>query len=216
MRATPEIENTAPPRIHPLQTGGTPAASPAVRGGAAAPAWAALLHQFYRRQNLPLPRMTRVPPDGLPRPYRRLLAHCNDMTPTLEAFHGAPLALRVVQRETTPEVHAREVVLAISSAGPPVAYGAICIHLDQFEAPVRQRILEEREPFGAVLQAEAIAHLCWPQAFLQVQADDRMRHLLQLPRSVPLYGRRNVVLDGQRRLLAEVIEILAPAPKSST
>jgi hypothetical protein len=28
-----------------------------------------------------------------------------------------------------------------------------------------------------------------------------------------LYGRRNVLLDGSRRLLAEVIEVLAPAAK---
>jgi hypothetical protein len=37
-----------------------------------------------------------------------------------------------------------------------------------------------------------------------------MSSVLHLPQQNDLYGRRNVLLDGHRRLLAEVIEVLAP------
>lgn len=213
MRVTPELETASGLDSHPWQP---PAVAPAAcNGGDTVPPWAALLHHFYRRQRLPFPRLTRVPPDALPRPFRRLLAHCNDMTPTLEAFHGEAVSLRVCDRQTVADSYAREVVLELATAGHPVAYGAIRIHLDRLEPPARRSILEEREPFGAILQAEAVPHLCWPQAFFHVEADARMSRLLKLSHPGALYGRRNVVLDVQRQLLAEVIEVLAPAPRSS-
>jgi hypothetical protein len=39
-----------------------------------------------------------------------------------------------------------------------------------------------------------------------------MASMLKLECPWPLYGRRNVLLDGNRRLLAEVLEVLAPVP----
>ena len=73
-------------------------------------------------------------------------------------------------------------------------------------------MLEEQRPLGNILQRDAIPHLSWPQAFFRVQSDSHLGHVLYLSEPAVLYGRRNVLLDGSRRLLAEVIEILAPAP----
>jgi hypothetical protein len=74
------------------------------------------------------------------------------------------------------------------------------------------RVLEEQRPLGNILQTEAIAHLSWPQAFFKIQSDPHLSHVLHCSQPGELYGRRNVLLDGSRRLLAEVIEILAPVP----
>jgi hypothetical protein len=72
-------------------------------------------------------------------------------------------------------------------------------------------VLEEQRPLGNILQSEAIPHLSWPQAFFSVQSDARMKTVLNLREPARLYGRRNVLVDISRRLLAEVIEVLAPA-----
>ena len=101
-------------------------------------------------------------------------------------------------------------VLTLAQSGLPVEYGAICIHLQHFAEPARKLIFAEEHPFGRILQSEGIAHLGWPQAFFSIEADGHIRRLLEVEQARPLYGRRNVLLDGRRRLLAEVIEILAP------
>ena len=47
----------------------------------------------------------------MPEPYRSLLAHNNDMTPTLSAFHARVIHLRVLSRQQRDDFYFREVVL---------------------------------------------------------------------------------------------------------
>ena len=192
----------SPPRVSQEPTG--------PQEGPKNPPWTAMLGRFYQKHGSALPRMTCLDPRQVPAPYRRLLAHHNDMTPTLERFYGEPLALQVCSHEHDGHSYLREVVLALGDSGTPVEYGAICVHLQHFAEPVQKRILANEHPFGRILQAEGIPHLSWPQAFFCIDADVRLRRLLDFDQARSLYGRRNVLLDGGRRLLAEVIEILAP------
>jgi chorismate-pyruvate lyase len=182
----------------------------------AAPSWAALLQRFYVKEGLTLPRLERRPGRAVPSPFRALLVHSSDMTPTLENFYQQPLRLRVLSREIETDSYLREVVLELASDGRPVEYGVIRIRLDHFPPRARRRILEEQLPLGAILREEQVGHISWPQAFFRLEADGHIRAVLRLRKPSRLFGRRNVLLDGSRRLLAEVIEILAPvAPISS-
>lgn len=175
------------------------------------PPWANLLERFYARIKLPLPEVARLLGHEVPEPYRRLLVHSNDMTPTLEAFYRRPMGIAVLSREREGADYLREVILKPVGEARPVEYGVIRICLEHLPAAAQQHVLEERRPLGNILQTEAIAHLSWPQAFFRVEADSHMARMLGLHRRVALYGRRNVLLDGSRRLLADVLEVLAPA-----
>jgi chorismate-pyruvate lyase len=170
-----------------------------------------LLERFYVRPGLPLPRLDVLKENEVVEPYKRLLVHSSDMTPTLEAFYKQSLGLTVLSRELQRDSYLREVVLTINQQRP-VEYGVIRICLDRFPPAARRRVLDEQRPLGHILQTEGLPHLSWPQAFFRVQSDAHMRTVLRLPQPGTLYGRRNVILDGSRRLLAEVLEILAPAP----
>ncbi len=174
------------------------------------PPAAALLERFYVRTSLPLPRLRVLRGEEMPSPYRELLVHSNDMTPTLEAFWHCPLGLTVLSRLHDGDFYLREVVLKVAQEGWPVEYGAIQIYLDHFPLAARRLVLEERRPLGKILELEAVPHLSWPQGFFRVRSDTHMGAALRLARPCELYGRRNVLLDGNRRLLAEVIEVLAP------
>ena len=171
--------------------------------------WARLLGDFYERLGLDLPLLERLKGEELPHPDRELLVHSRDMTPTLEAFYHQPIGLRVLSRHRERDVYFREVVL--DAGGRAVEYGVIRILLEHFPLAVQEKILSEQTPLGAILLQEGVAHFGWPQAFFVVTADTRMQGALMLAESRTLYGRRNVLLDEKRRLLAEVIEILAPA-----
>jgi chorismate-pyruvate lyase len=177
-----------------------------------APAWAGLLAHFYSKAGVGLPVIEEVDGPAIPEPSRRLLVHSSDMTPTLEAFYQQPMRLTVLSREQKEHFYHREVLLNTAGDGRPVEYGVIRISLDHLPAHARARVLEEERPLGNILQTEAIPHLSWPQAFFRIASDSYLARVLVLTGAENLYGRRNVLLDGSRRLLAEVIEILAPAP----
>jgi hypothetical protein len=220
------------------------------------PEWAALLARFYLRAGLQMPVMAQLQREEMPEPYRQLLVHSRDMTPTLETFHGHKLAITVLSREREQDAYLREVLLRpapdpacagetpagagraptllpqqLPLPGPepnskalpmpdfaadrnvraPVEYGVIRIFLDKLPPTARGAVLAEERPFGDILQTEGIGHLSWPQAFFRIEADFRLGRVLGVRPAVSLYGRRNVLVDGSRRLLAEVIEVLPPA-----
>jgi chorismate-pyruvate lyase len=169
-----------------------------------------LLQRFYSRAGLVPPRLHVVKGVEVPEPYKSLLVHSRDMTPTLEGFHGQPIHLEALRSERQDDVYWREVILRRANDSMPVEYGVIRVCLASLPAVAARSVLEERLPLGKILEAEAIAHLSWPQAFFRVEADARLRQLLCLQQAAALYGRRNVLVDGSRRLLAEVVEILPP------
>jgi hypothetical protein len=176
------------------------------------PGWAGLLERFYGKLGLTLPVIVDLPGSDMPQPYRDLLVHSSDMTPTLETYYRQPMRLSVLTREQHEFSYLREVVLKTADDSRPVEYGVIRICLNHLPPPASLRVLEEQRPLGNILQGEGIPHLSWPQSFFGVRSDSHLSHVLYLSQPGILYGRRNVLLDGSRRLLAEVIEILAPVP----
>src|SRR5687768_804489 len=87
------------------------------------------LDMLYLEVGLSLPRVSRVAGEEVPEPYRRLLVHDNDMTPTLEAFHRERIHLRVTRWRIDEDTYARQVVLTLDDSGRPVEFGAIVIYL---------------------------------------------------------------------------------------
>lgn len=188
MIATPTRDNTprnAQPVMHPLD-------------------------DFYNQAGLTLPPFQVVPGPELPEPHRSLLDHADDMTPTLERFHGTPIGLRVLRREQRGDYYHREVVLLGGAGNRPVEFGAIKISLGLFPPAARRDILEERAPLGGLLARHKLRHTSKPKAFFKVVPDAFIRESLGLADDAPLYGRRNTLFDPHHRPLAEIIEILPP------
>lgn len=173
------------------------------------------LDEFYARAGLVLPKIERLAGEQVPEPFRHLLVHENDMTPTLERFHGADIHLRILNREQRDDFYFREVVLQLDKSNTPVEFGAIKINLALFPAKARQLILEEHIPLGRILKECSIAHKTIAKAYFRVEADDLIRQALNLEQPSALYGRRANILDPQKRPLSEIVEVLPPArPKA--
>jgi chorismate-pyruvate lyase len=170
------------------------------------------LNDFYEAANVPLPPIDLIPGEAVPQPYRRLLVHSGDMTPTLEAYHGRPIHLRMISRDLRGGALFREVVLELDDGDQAVEFGAIKIHLLPFPPDAQAVILRGRRPLGTILADFAIVHHSRPTAYLRVQSDDVMNDALGLDHSTTLYGRRSVLSKPNGTLLAEVVEILPPIP----
>src|ERR1051325_7154250 len=149
------------------------------------------LDDFYARAGLPLPRIETLKGSELPEPYRSLLAHNNDMTPTLSAFHARLIHLRVLSRQHRDDFYFREVVLLADGTETPVEFGAIRINLARFSPQTRRHILDERVPLGHLLRVHSVPHSSQPKAFFRLQADSLMAEALNVATPQVLYGRRN-------------------------
>lgn len=169
------------------------------------------LDEFYTLAGMPLPPWQVIDSGDVPEPYRTLLAHQNDMTPTLEKFHNGPIHLRVYGRRNSGGEYSREVVLLLNGANTPVEFGAIKIYLDRFPENARELILGEHRPLGTILHECAIPHSSQPKAFLKLASDRLIAEVLGISGAQTIYGRRNTLLNPQGESLAEIVEILPPA-----
>src|SRR5580765_5374684 len=126
------------------------------------------LDDFYARAGIPLPPIERIAGEQVPEPYRSLLVHERDMTPTLESFHGADIHLRILNREQRGDFYFREVALLLNGSDKPVEFGANKISLTLFPPRARQLILEERLPLGRILADCELGHNTVAKAFFTV------------------------------------------------
>ena len=172
------------------------------------------LDEFYAQAGLVLPPVSPVEGSRVSEPYRQLLVHDNDMTPTLEAFHRERIHLRVLARRLDGDAYARQVVLTLNGSARPVEFGAIVIHLEHFPPAAREEVLEGRRPLGTILHDHRVEHGSRPLAFIRVLSDGTMNDALQLTEQQALYGRRNVIRDVDGHELANIVEILPPATVS--
>jgi chorismate-pyruvate lyase len=168
------------------------------------------LNEFYEQLGLPLPAVARVDGRNMPEPYRSLLVHNRDMTPTLERAHDRRIRLRVLHSSVADDVVSRQVVLVAEGSEVPVAFGASKIHLEYFPEDAKPLILEAKQPLGAILRSQGIEHAGRPEIFLEVTADALIHNALGLTEPARLYGRRNMLVDAAGRTLAQVVEILPP------
>ena len=129
------------------------------------------LDEFYAQAGQPLPPLNEVDGEAVPEPFKTLLVHQNDMTPTLEKFYQRSVHLQVLGRRRRDETYFREVVLRLDETGEAVEFGAIKIHLELFAKAARAQILEEHLPLGHILEEHKIPHTSRPRAYLRLASD---------------------------------------------
>lgn len=183
----------------------SPASQPHVNGALVYP-----LARFYEREAVPLPAVREIPGEAMPEPYRQLLVHNSDMTPTLEAWFYSDIHIEVWSRERVGELYRREVLLRLDRDLRPVEFGANQINLALFAPDVRRLILDEYLPLGHILNMRNIPHQGHPLGYFEIQADARLQRAFRLSGPQPLFGRRNRIVDPQGRVLSDIVEILPP------
>jgi chorismate-pyruvate lyase len=186
----------------------------AIKTAPAAVDFAYPLSDFYAHAKQPMPSIETIPGDAVPEPFKTLLVHHNDMTPTLENFHDSRIHLEILRSDHRGGFYFREVALRLHHDEKPVEFGANKIFLAMFPEEAQELIRMEQIPLGRILKDCGIRHQTQARHFLRVQPDELIAGALELETPAALYGRKAVISDLKGRPLSEIVEILPPHTSS--
>lgn len=173
------------------------------------------LNLFYSRYGRDTPNMTPLFGPQVPMPYRRLLVHSNDMTPTLEAYHGGTIHIERLDVLAGDGDVCREVILRMDADERPVEYGASRVFLEQLPERARALLHRGRMPLGTILRVCGVEHRGRVGGFFRIGRTAFFEETLGVPCPTSLYGRRNTLVAPNGEPIAEVCEILPPAVGAS-
>ncbi len=169
-----------------------------------------LVRLFYEDDTV-LGTFTEVTPAQMPEGYRRLLAHEHHMTVTVEAFHGGPVDVRVLNKVVTADHYAREILLATQRDGMIVQYGIMRVHLADLPDEVGKEIVSEQTPLGRILIQHDVLRTIHLHRLWHVEQGPELRKHFVGNGEVTTYGRTaTIVCDGEPAI--ELLEIVAPLP----
>src|SRR6185437_12858962 len=97
------------------------------------------------------PPCEEVSAEQLPEPFHWLLVHRNHMTKVLEAQYGRPMELEVVKQSLDDEFYTRKIILRPQGTDVIVEVGIVRLNFRFMGAEVREEILKQQTPLGAIL-----------------------------------------------------------------
>ena len=165
------------------------------------------LDLVYERAGIAPPDAAVVAPEEIPLPYRTLLVHQDDMTPTLERHFGGRVVLRPLSVFASGGSYFRRVLLVSAYAGQPVEMGAIRMDLDVFDASIRRKIVESEIPFGRIVRDSRFDCRSEPTAFLALTPNPEMMGVFWMREPRVLYGRRTRIVR-RGAVIGDIVEVL--------
>jgi chorismate-pyruvate lyase len=164
----------------------------------------------YELGNVSCPEVKFITANEMPEPHQTLLAHDNDMTPTLEKFFGETTELEVICKEQNGAQLLRQVVLVTERSRQHIEFGGILISLSEFSGNALDQIRQCHIPLGTILMQNKIPHQGHPSAYFKLIADDRIMKSLNMAQPEEVYGRCNTISSPRGVPLARIVEILPP------
>jgi chorismate-pyruvate lyase len=155
-----------------------------------------------------LGQFVRVEADEMPEVYRALLAHEHHMTVTVEAHHGSPVDVRVLDRRVTPTHYARQIVLTRQRDGRVVQYGIMRVNLKWLDAEVRDEVRSERKPLGRILIERDVLRRIQLFSLWRIVPSPRLRELLELDTDAETVYGRTAMIECNGEPAIELLEIV--------
>jgi chorismate-pyruvate lyase len=147
----------------------------------------------------------------VPQPYRRLLAHNEHMTVTVEAFHGSKVDVRVLATKRDGDFYSRKIVLTLQSNGKVVQFGIPRLNFALLDADVRREIESQTKPLGRVLIDHNVLREVQLVSLWKVTPGPDLCRLFELPHPQTTYGRTALIYcNGEPAI--ELLEIVTPQP----
>lgn len=159
-----------------------------------------------------LGRFEPVTPAELPNASRRLLAHNEHMTVTLEAANECQVTVRALAEWRDEASYARNSLLARQTDGAVLQFGIMRLWLADLPADVQNEITVERRPLGRVLVEHNFLREVELITLWRITPGPMLQRHLSLAVGQTIYGRSAQILVDERPTV-QVLEIVAPVTK---
>lgn len=174
-----------------------------------APNLAGLIQLFYERPEELATFQPIASADDVPEPYRRLLAHNEHMTVTVEDFHGSKVDVRVLATRRDGMFYSRKILLTRQSDGKVVQFGIPRLNFIYLEEDVRREIESETKPLGQVLIDHDVMREVQLAALWKVTPGADLCRMFGLAAPQTTYGRTALIYcNGEPAI--ELLEIVTP------
>ncbi len=140
---------------------------------------------------------------------RRLLAHDQHMTVTVEDFHHCPVSVEVLQTHVTPTHYSRKILLRRQSDQEVVLFGLVRLSLGVLDPEVRAEIESQRTPLGRILIMHNVLRTVRRLSLWRVTPSVELGGFFGLRVPQDCFGRTALIYcDGVPAV--ELLEIVAP------
>lgn len=148
-----------------------------------------------------------VQAEDLPADARKLLAHNEHMTVTLESFHNGPVDVNVVAKIDEGSTYSREILLSRHSDDAVVQFGIMRIWLDGLPEETRDEIRQQKSPLGRVLIQQGLLRDVELMTLWRIKPSSFMAFHLDVDENATVHGRTaQILVDG--RPTVQLLEIV--------
>lgn len=156
-----------------------------------------------------LARFEKTTAEQLGEPYRRLLAHDEHMTVTVEAFHNSPVDVQVLATRLAPPHYSRKILLTRQNDGKVVQFGIVRLNFECLAPEVRREIEQQGKPLGRILIEHNVLREVELVDLWKLEPGDELCRLFGMSASGHCYGRTALIhCDGEPAV--ELLEVVAP------
>lgn len=168
-----------------------------------------LIRIFYSTPDA-LGHFTAESQEQLPKHFAKLLAHHEHMTVTVEAFHGCPVDVEVLETKWQSPIYCRKILLRKSTDQTPVQFGLVRLDTSVLAPQVRDEIIDGKIPLGRVLIQHNVMRKVQLETLWRIEASQELAgHFNRTTLPIATYGRTAIIHFGNTPAL-ELLEIVAP------
>jgi len=148
-----------------------------------------------------------VEPESMPDAFRRLLVHEDHMTTQLEAYHGRPVELGVLEYRHEGDLYTRKILLTLEGTDHVVEFGIMRLDLRQIPESVGKQIIDRSAPLGAILIEHDLLRRIEPKWFLRFPGPQPQKEYFAEQDGAPVYGRIGMIHCNHEPAI-ELLEIV--------
>jgi chorismate-pyruvate lyase len=145
----------------------------------------------------------------MPAEFKRLLAHDQHMTVTVEHFHRTPANVKVLEARRTGQYYSRRILLTRQSDERVVQFGIVRLDFEQLSPEVQRRIESRSTPLGRILIEHNVLREIELVALWRVNPGPDLCQLFGLAEPEITYG-RTAIIHCNGSPAVELLEIVTP------
>lgn len=169
-----------------------------------------LVSLFYQEIDL-LGKIDLLNAEEMPPVYQRLLAHCNHMTVTVEAFHHSLVDVEVLESHWKSPIYLRKILLRRQSDRQVVQFGLVRLDTSVLPVAAREEILSGLKPLGRVLIEHEILREVHLSRLFRIACGPELAHHFSTSPGTITYGRTARIHFSDHPAL-NLLEVVAPVP----